>query len=497
MTVKEITGAPSTCDDWKTIDWDFATAQVKRLQMRIAKAIREKRYGKVKALQWTLTHSFCAKVIAIKRVTSNSGAKTPGVDQEIWRTDKAKLSALKALTRKGYRAQPLRRIYIPKKNGKQRPLGIPTMLDRAQQALHLLALEPVAETTADRNSYGFRPNRGCADAIEQCFCALAKKQSAQWILEGDIRSCFDEINHSWLIKNIAMDSRILSQWLKAGFIHRAQWYESEAGTPQGGVTSPTLANMVLDGMERLIKSITKQKDKVHLVRYADDFVITGSTKELLENRIKPAIQEFLLERGLTLSKEKTHITSIHNGFDFLGFTIRKYKGKLLIKPSKKSVKSFLRKVRSIIKSNKGLSTQELLRQLNPVIRGWANYYRHVVAKNTFRYVDCYIFKAIWQWCKRRHPNKNHQWIKQKYFTCQGGRNWVMTAKFKRSDGTWKKFSLFEAAYLPIRRHVKIKGEANPYHPEYIPYFEQRAKKGVNKYSRNKSSLTEDAVSLPT
>ncbi len=333
----------------------------------------------------------------------------------------------------------------------------------------------MAETTADNNSYGFRPYSSCADAIEQCFCALAKKQSAQWILEGDIKSCFDQISHQWLMQNIPMDQRVLTQWLKAGFVHKNQWYESKAGTPQGGIASPTLANMTLDGMERVIKSITKQKDKVHLIRYADDFVITGNSKELLENKIKPAIQAFLSERGLTLSEEKTRIASIHEGFDFLGFTLRKFSGKLLIKPSKRSVKSLLEKIRGIIKSSNGLSTQELLRQLNPVIRGWANYFRHVVAKDTFRYVDSYIFKAIWRWCKRRHPNKNHQWIKQKYFNPENGRNWVMLAKFKRPDGTWKMFKLFEAAYLPIRRHVKIRSVTNPYDREHIPYFKQRAK----------------------
>lgn len=476
MTAKQLAGAPSTSEEWTTIDWGFIESEVKRLQMRIAKAVKEKRYGKVKALQWMLTHSYHAKLLAIKRVTSNKGAKTSGVDRKIWKNDKTKLKAVKALNRKGYKAKPLRRIYIPKSNGKQRPLGIPTMQDRAQQALHLLALDPVAETTADENSYGFRPHRCCADAIEQCFKILAKKQSAQWVLEGDIKSCFDQINHEWLLKNIQMDRRILAKWLKAGFVYKMQWHATKMGTPQGGIASPTLANMTLDGMESLIKSISKQKDKVHLVRYADDFIITGTSKKLLENKIKPTIENFMLERGLMLSETKTHVTWINDGFDFLGFNIRKYKGKLLIKPSKKSTQALLTKVRNIIKTSKGSSALELIRKLNPIIRGWANYYRFVVAKQTFRYVDYHIFKAIWQWCKRRHNNKNHKWIKQKYFICQGDRKWVMTTKFKQPNGEWKTFKLFEAAYLPIKRHVKIKGKTNPYASEYIPYLEKRAKK---------------------
>jgi RNA-directed DNA polymerase len=487
MTVKQLTGAPSTYDNWTTIDWESANSQVKRLQMRIAKAVKEKRYGKMKALQWILTHSFYAKLLAVKRIVSNSGAKTPGVDQEIWKTNKAKLNAAKVLTRRGYQSQPLRRVYIPKKNGKQRPLGIPTMRDRAQQALHLLALEPVAETTGDRNSYGFRPYRSCADAIEQCFLVLSKRHSAQWILEGDIKSCFDEINHNWLMQYIPMDRKVLNQWLKAGFVYKNQWYKSEAGAPQGGVASPTIANMVLDGIEGLIKSITRQKDKVNMIRYADDFVITGNSKEVLENKIKPTIRKFLSERGLMLSEEKTYITHIHTGFDFLGFTIRKYNGKLIIKPSKKNVKTLLSKIRGIIKSSKGLSTLELLRQLNPNIRGWTNYYKHVVSKKTFQYVDSHIFKSIWQWCKRRHPNKSHQWTKQKYFCCRGDRNWILTAKFRRPDNTWKRFALFEAAYVPIKRHIKIKGAANPYDPEYIPYLEQRSKKSKELIFRKQTS----------
>lgn len=334
----------------------------------------------------------------------------------------------------------------------------------------------MSETISDKNSYGFRPYRSCADAIEQCFRSLAMKSSSQWILEGDIKSCFDKINHEFLTNNILMDKKILSQWLKTGFVYKHQWYESEAGTPQGGVASPTLANMVLDGMEKLIKSITNKNDKVNLVRYADDFIITGNCKELLEYKIKPAIQYFLSERGLTLSEEKTHITNINDGFNFLGFNIRKYTGKLLIKPSIKSVKTFLNDIQEVIKHHTSSTTLDLLIQLNPKIRGWANYYKHVVAKEIFNFIDDRIFQKIWRWCKRRHPSKCSWWVKRRYFTRQSNRDWIFSTKVCRSSGEWKTFSLFKASYIPIKRHIKIKAEANLYDTKYKTYFEQRLKK---------------------
>src|SRR5580704_14806121 len=371
MTVRQLMGAPSTDDtDWKSINWKKVESEVKRLQMRIAKAVEEKRYGKVQALQWMLTHSYTAKILAVKRVTKNRGAKTAGIDGVVWSTSKQKMEAVKTLKRHAYKAQPLRRIYIPKKDGKLRPLGIPTMTDRAQQALHLFALEPIAELTADKNSYGFRPLRSCADAIEQCFNALAKRTSAQWILEADIKACFDNISHPWLLENISMDKKVLKEWISAGFIYKNQWSPTESGTAQGGVASPTCANMALDGLEHFVKTIARKSNKANFIRYADDFIITGNSKEFLENIVKPAIKIFLAARGLILSDEKTHITHIDEGFDFLGFNIRKYKGKLLIKPSKLKVKVFLTNLREIIKSKKGVATVNMIGILNPKIRGW-------------------------------------------------------------------------------------------------------------------------------
>jgi RNA-directed DNA polymerase len=273
MTVP-VTGAlPSLAYQWNLINWDSVKSEVKRLQVRIAKAVTEQRWHKVKALQWLLTHSFSGKLLAVKRVSSNKGAKTPGIDGVVWSSPVARMKGALSLARRGYHAQPLRRILIPKKNKGKRPLGIPVIKDRAQQALYLLALEPIAEMTADSNSYGFRPYRACRDAIGQCFCALAKRFSARWILEGDIKACFDGISHHWLRDNIPLDCVMLNQWFTCGYMQGNKLFPTTSGSPQGGIISPVLANMTLDGMESAIKDAAAGRgQKVNFVRYADDCV---------------------------------------------------------------------------------------------------------------------------------------------------------------------------------------------------------------------------------
>ena len=469
-----MTGASSSNEcAWSHSNWQQAQSEVRRLQMRIAKAVRERKWGKVKALQWILTHSHTAKLLAVKRVSQSSGAKTPGVDGVLWRTAEQKSRAASSLHRRGYKAQPLRRIYIPKKNGKQRPLGIPTLHDRAMQALHLLALEPVAETTADKNSYGFRPKRSAADAIAQCFLCLSRKIAAQWVLEGDIKACFDEIDQGWLMEHIVTDKRLLQQWLAAGYIEEGTFYDTESGSPQGGIISPVLANMVLDGLEAVIHQAVAKTDKVNFVRYADDFIVTGISRDILETKVQPAIVNFLTVRGLTLSTEKTHITHIDDGFDFLGFNVRKYSGKLLIKPSRKSVKTFLEGIRTLIKSHPTIKTESLIRLLNPKLSGWADYYRHVVSKRVFCWVDTAIFQAIYRWSRRRHPNKGALWIYEKYFKHPAPINWWFHARTRKVDGHADMFRLIRVASTKIVRHVKVKAKATPYDPDYTSYFERR------------------------
>lgn len=461
---------------WDTIDWKTARAYVKKLQMRIVKAQKEGHYSKVKSLQWLLTHSFYAKALAVKRVTSNSGKKTAGIDHELWLTPEAKFQAISRLHRRGYRPTPLRRQYIPKKNGKMRPLGIPTMTDRAMQTLYKFALEPISETCADPNSYGFRVGRSTHDAIEQCFTVLAKKKSPVWILEGDIKGCFDHISHEWLTENIPTDTAILEKWLKCGFIETKKLFPTEEGAPQGGSISPVLMNMTLDGLERILKErfpTSKRKYMMNFVRYADDFIITGVSPDFLRNEVMPIVKAFLAERGLQLSEEKTVITHINDGFDFLGKNIRKYRGKLLIKPAKSSVKSLLSKVRDIVKNNKSVRQEILIHKLNPVIRGWVNSQRFVVSSEVFSRVDFEIYKCLWQWAKRRHKKKSRKWIAGKYWHHVGNRCWTFSTSVKRADGKETCATLEYATDTKIIRFKKIVAESNPFDAKWSTYFEER------------------------
>jgi RNA-directed DNA polymerase len=348
------------------------------------------------------------------------------------------------------------------------------------QALYLLALDPVSETLADRNSYGFRKGRSTHDAIEQCFTTLNKGKSPKWVLEGDIQGCFDNISHEWMETNIPMDKVVLRKWLKAGVIEKGKLFPTEQGTPQGGIISPTLANMVLDGLEeRLAHTFRRKKSNgniifnpmVNLVRYADDFIITGSTPEVLE-QAKEVVREFLQERGLSLSKEKTRTVHIETGFDFLGQNVQMYGGKLLIKPSKDAMKKVLAKIRTTIQENKAVNQEILIGLLNPIIRGWVNYHRYSVASKAFSRFDYEVWQALWQWAIRRHRNKGARWVRRRYFQTIDGRTWTFANKVATTNGS-QMVKLVYATDTDIKRYRKIKAEANPYDPFWEAYFEER------------------------
>jgi RNA-directed DNA polymerase len=481
MTMAKTIGASSTRrqDNWDTLPWSKINSEVFRLQTRIAKAERERRKGKVKALQRLLTTSFYAKCAAIKRVTSSTGSKTPGVDKELWRTSKQKIEAVSNLKRNGYSPLPLKRIYIPKKSGDKmmRPLSIPVMKDRAMQALWYAALLPIAENRADKNAYGFRPKRSAHDAIDQCFRALAGKTKATFVLEGDIKSCFSSISHKWLEDNIPMDKIILKKFLKAGFMEKGVIYPIERGAAQGGSISPTLAVMALSGLEAKLRSTNEtqqRKEKINVVAYADDFVVTAVSETLLKEKVIPILKEALSEVGLELSEEKTKITQITDGFDFLGFNIRKYKnGALLIKPSKAGVTRFLREIKCTIKLGIALPTEVLIHQLNQKLTGWVNYYRHAVSSKVFAKVDSEIFLALKRWCLKRHPRKGKRWIMRKYLKSVGNNHWRFYCVVKDKDAKKKFIYLKQATATPIRRHKKILAKANPFDPDYKEYFRKR------------------------
>lgn len=460
---------------WKHIDWRKAEYEVNRLQVRIAKATQEKNWNAVKRLQYLITHSYYAKLLAVRKVTTNKGKNTSGVDKELWSTPASKMRAALSLTDKQYKAKPLRRVYIEKKGKKaKRPLGIPCMYDRAMQALYALALEPVAETTADTKSFGFRKGRSCHDACEYIFTALSRKYSPKWILEGDIKGCFDHISHQWLIDNIPMDKTILKQFLKAGFVFQNELFPTEEGTPQGGIISPILANMALDGIQSLlvqrfhtnrlgkVDCRFKNKSQVNFVRYADDFIVTANTKEIALE-VKSLIRDFLKARGLELSEEKTVVTHIDNGFDMLGWTFRKFKGKLIVKPSKKSIKSFVASLSdTILRRGKAWKQEVLIEKLNQQIRGWTNYHQSVCASEAFTHIDYILYELLWKWAKRRHPHKGRWWVSTKYWHRIENRSWVFSTDKKE---------LLRVDHIPIIRHTKVRMDANPYFD--AEYFKER------------------------
>jgi RNA-directed DNA polymerase len=477
--------SPDITEAWDLIDWERCKRHVRKLQARIVKAVQEGRWGRVKALQHLLTHSFSAKALAVKRVAENKGKNTSGVDRVLWSTKNSRFKAISTLKQRGYWPKPLRRIYIPKAGGKRkRAISIPTMKDRAMQTLYKLALEPVAETVGDRNSYGFRPARSTHDAIAQSFNLLARADMPQWIMEGDIKGAFDNVSHDWIAGNIPINKVILTSFTKCGYIEAGELFPTEAGTGQGSPISPTIFNMVLDGMETEIKQAAneiKRRDrknpKINFVRYADDFIVTGDSKETLDTEIRPLIIEFLGKRGLCLSEEKTVITHINDGFDFLGWNVRKYKGKLIIKPARKKTIAFINQVRRTIKNNKAAKQGDLIGLLNPMIKGWAQYHQRICAKETYGWVDHQIWKCLWQWAKRRHPRKGKRWIKAKYFDGSNGKKWTFVDKEPhKADKPWgNRHELYAAHATKIKRHIKVKAAVNPFDAIWWHYLEMRKK----------------------
>lgn len=351
----------------------------------------------------------------MQRVTTSKGARTPGMDGVVWDTPERKLSGLRKLRTHGYRPRPLRRIRVPKGDGKLRPLSIPTIRDRAMQALFLQILEPLAEKAAHPHSYAYRTGRSPAAAIRRMREILCQENAPQWVLRADIEGCFERISHTWLLEHALIPSTIQHKWLTAGFIERSEFRPTEAGIPEGGMISPALANHALDGLETKLAEAFPLSDGMHFVRYADDILVTGQSKHFLEIEVKPLIERFLAERGLNLSASKTLVVGVEDGFDFLGANIRVQRGRVNIAPSRSSVRKFLSRLHETVRSHNGLTALQLLRLLNPKIKSWRGSQGHVSDRAAFEDIDRKIAGILWEWARRRHPRQGRCWIWEQYF----------------------------------------------------------------------------------
>lgn len=486
LTEKETVRPAQTPCNWDTIDWSHCTSYVRKLRQAIFWATKENDLKKVRTLQRIMLRSYENRCMAVRRVTQvNQGKYTPGVDKVLVKTPKARGELVDLLDEyEPWKPLPARRVYIPKANGKLRPLGIPVILDRCLQAIIKNALEPYWEAKFEDSSYGFRPGRSCHDAIERIYNLASAKGNRRWVLDADIKGAFDNIDHEKLLELIGNfpARELIRQWLKAGYLEGGVFHDTEAGTPQGGVISPLLANIAFHGMEEVLgvryrfrKTKTYATElhpkSVGLVRYADDFVVFCHTKEEAEEA-KEKLKSWFMERGLTFSEEKTRIVDLDEGFDFLGFNVRQYKVttsrsgyRLLITPSKKSVKEMRRKLKGLFREMHGHSVQRLIQELNPIIRGWANYFRSGVSSRIFNKLDDYLYRLQYYWVKRQHPTKMWGWRKRHYWgNHRNGDQWV----FGNKDTHMLKFS-----WTPIKRHILVKRFASWDDPELEQYWDER------------------------
>jgi RNA-directed DNA polymerase len=507
MQSARLANGPERRTNWDIIDWRRAHRIVRNLRARIFRATRAGEVKKARSLQKLMLRSYSNIFLSVRRVTqTNAGKRTPGVDNILVKTPRARGEMVDRLsTFQPWRSKPVRRVYILKSNGKQRPLGIPTIQDRCLQAMVKNALEPEWEARFEGSSYGFRPGRGCQDAIAKIYLLCRPHKRKKWILDTDIQGAYDNIDHGFLLKTIgqAPGRELVRQWLKAGVMEERVFHETPLGTPQGGVISPLLLNIALHGMEAALGVRLDTKGRIEgrraVVRYADDEVVCCESQKDAQC-VKEDFADWLAERGLFLSEEKTRIVHLTEGFDFLGFTIRHFPSpqttrtgyKLLIRPSKKAVNALRQKLREAWRELKGHSIQVVLWRLNPIIRGWANYYRTVVSTRTFSYLDHWMYRRALRYARRTHPNKSKKWLQRRYWgqlNPEKGDRWVFGDK--RPDKHGRFHYLLKFSWFKIVRHILVKGTSSPDDASLREYWWARRKVNVRHLSANDVDLAND------
>ena len=487
--------------DWNAINWRKVNGTVRNLRQRIFRATTERNYKKVRSLQKLMLRSYANILTSVRRVTQqNAGRNTPGIDKVVVKTPIARgklVDELSAFTL--WRAKPARRVYIPKSNGKQRPLGIPVVQDRCLQAMLKNALEPEWEANFEGTSYGFRAGRSCHDAIEKVFGLARPNKRKKWVVDADIKGAFDNISHEFLLKAIGEvpGRELIKQWLKAGYMEQGVFHQTDSGTPQGGVVSPLLANIALHGMEEAIgvkyDSRGQSIGKRAIVRYADDFAAFCESKEDAEEVIK-ILKTWLQQRGLELSADKTKIVHLSEGFDFLGFNVRHYRAektsktgwKLLIKPSKESVSKIRNKLREEWLSLRGSNVLAIIKRLNPIIRGWANYFRSGVSCEIFHSLDRWMFHRAVRYVKHTHPKKPRYWRQSRYW---GRLNLERNDRWVFGDKTTG-MHLLKFSWFRIERHILVKGRSSPDDPNLKSYWQDREKAKSKSLTPSKQKIAQ-------